>query len=134
MNIKYYFATHEDKVGTVYSITEYVDNQFYDSHIGKTEFNGMKAFEDITEWLVKRDLTTNPSIKRDVVFKYENKEISRHMGNVINNSEFFDLEGYHFMSVPSIFKEDVEGKAKAQQGLRDYLTLRNHYIKRDLIK
>lgn len=132
LSIKYYIATKEDKIGTVYSVAEYTNNVMFDIHTGKIESNGIQALKDITKWLIEKDAShNNYEFHRHLSFKFKNVDDAVHIGNYLDKELLNEYKGknYSFFSSPAVFEEDTNKMSKANESLNSYLTLRAYYIK-----
>jgi len=138
MNIKYYIATKEDKVGTVYSVAEYTNDQIYDVHTGKVDTNGIEALKEITIWLIDRDIAhnNNNEIQHHLSFKFSNVDDAVHIGNILDKEEKYITlrkSNYSFFASPAVFSNDHERMSLAKNNLKSYLMLRDYYIKQGKI-
>lgn len=138
MNIKFYIATREDKVGTVYSVAEYDNEILYEVHTGKVESQGITAYQDIVRQLVKQDFKQNEGNYGHMLsFKLRNIDNAVHIGNFLDNDEEIqqikEQKKYCFFSSPAVFLSDVQKMHKAESSLKSYLIMRDYYIKQGKI-
>ena len=88
MNIKFYIATKEDKVGTVYSVAEYDNEVLYKVNTGKVDSQGITAYQDIVKHLVKQDFKQNEGNYGYMLsFKLRDIDNAVHIGNYLDNDE-----------------------------------------------
>ena len=136
MIIKYYIATKEDKVGTVFSVAEFEENVMIDLYTTKINTNGLTAFEDITKLIIEKD-NMKYSKEHLLSFKFKNLEVANHIGNYLDKNESLkDIKkkGNIYFSSPAVFTNDDSNMDRATLSLNTYLTMRKHYIKEGKIK
>lgn len=136
MIIKYYIATKEDKVGTVFSIVEFVDNELTDIYTSKINSNGLESFEDITKFIVKRD-STKYNYQHLLSFKFKKVDVATHIGNFLDKDDSLKeikKKDNTYFSSPAVFTGDDTNMHRATLSLDTYLTMREHYIKEGKIK
>ena len=130
MNNKYYISTREDKVGTVFAVAKYEDDEYRQVYINKVASNGMDALKDIVDWLIEKD--TNNDTKM-MSFKFKNVDIAAQIGNMLDKTEEYKKlkEKNHciYFSSPAVFSKDLTKMHKAEASLGSYLILREHYIR-----
>lgn len=138
MNKKYYIATKEDKVGTVFAVAEYVDDTFFEVYTGKMPTNGVEALKDITKWIVDKDNSKNSGISSMMSFKFKTIDDAVHIGNMLDKDDYYkDMRKnnhYVFFSSPAVFLSDAQKMHKAESSLNSYLIMRDYYIKSGKIK
>lgn len=126
MRSKYYISTKEDKVGTVFAVSRYSNDEYKQSIVSKINSNGTQAFEDIVKYIIKND--TKSSI---MTFKFKDIDTVKYLGNKFNKDEEFiqmSKDSHCLFQVsPVIFKQDKDGINKSQNELESYLILREHY-------
>lgn len=138
MTIKYYIATKEDKVGTVYSVAEYDNDQMYEVKTGKVNSNGIEALKEITKSLIRKNFAQNEGgYSRMISIKVKNIDDAVHIGNMLDKDKEFDIyrkeKGYVFFSSPAVFLSDIQKMHKAQASLDSYLIMRDYYMKQGKI-
>ena len=137
VNIKYYIATKEDKVGTVYSVAEYTNDQMYDVHTGKVDTNGIEALKEITNWLIDRDVSQNKGgYHHHLCFKFSNVDDAVQICNMLDKEEKYIAlrkSDYGFFAAPAVFGEDRNRMSLAKNNLKSYLLMRDYYIKQGKI-
>lgn len=138
MTIRYYIATKEDKVGTVYSVVEYDNDQMYEVSTGKVDSKGIDALKDITKRLIRKDVAQNVGgYSRLISVKVKNVDDAVHIGNMLDKDKEFESyrkdKRYVFFASPSVFLSDIQKMHKAESSLDSYLIMRDYYMKQGKI-
>lgn len=127
-NIKYYIATRQDKVGTVFTVARYIDNEFRNVYINKVSTNGMDGIKDIVKWLVDKESNSDVHM---MSFKFKNVDIAVQIGNMLDKDDYYKKKSKEtsttYFSSPAVFSNDLHKMHKAEASLCSYLILREHY-------
>ena len=127
-NIKYYIATRQDKVGTVFTVARYIDNEFRNVYINKVSTNGMDGIKDIVKWLVDKESNSDVHM---MSFKFKNVDIAVQIGNMLDKDDYYKKKSKEtsttYFSSPAVFANDLHKMHKAESSLCSYLILREHY-------
>ena len=126
MNKKFYISTKEDKVGTVFAVAEYADEEFKQVMVSKVSSNNIQAYEDIVDMLIEKDEGSSL-----LSFKFKSLETSLIFGNKFDKDEKYkkirnDKHSSLFSS-PCVFSKDASRIHRADSSLESYLILREHY-------
>lgn len=135
MNLKYYIATKEDKVGTVFAVAKYEDDEFRQVYINKISSNNMEGIEEIVKWIADKDSNKNVGI---MSFKFKDIDTAKHIGNLLDKNDYYnELKNKNhctYFASPAVFSKDLHKMHKAKSSLMSYLILREHYIKTGKLK
>jgi len=127
-SIKYYIATKQDKVGTVFTVARYIDNEFKNVYINKVSTNGIDGIKDIVKWIVDKE--SNSDIHM-MSFKFKNVDIAVQIGNMLDKEDYYKNKSKEtsttYFSSPAVFSNDLHKMHKAESSLCSYLILREHY-------
>jgi len=126
MRSSFYISVKEDKVGTVFAIAKYVDDEFRQTIINKVSSNGNQAYEDIVKYIINNDAETSI-----MTFKFKSTDVLKYMVNKFSKDEEFkklrDEKHCILYASPSVFSKDANRVHKADSALDSYLILREHY-------
>ena len=126
--IKYYIATKPDKVGTVFTVARYIDNEFKNDYINKVSTNGMDGIKDIVKWIVDKESNSDVHM---MSFKFKNVDIAVQIGNMLDKEDYYKNKSEEtstiYFSSPAVFSDDLHKMHKAEESLCSYLILREHY-------
>lgn len=126
MRSKFYISAKEDKVGTVFAVAKYVDDEFRQIIINKVLSNGNQAYEDIVKYIINNDAETSI-----MTFKFKSTDILKYMVNKFSKDEEFkklcDEKHCILYASPTVFTKDANRVHKADSALDSYLILREHY-------
>lgn len=132
MNIKYYIATKQDKVGTAFTVARYEENEFRSTYINKVVTNGIDGIKDIVKWVINQDSGKDYNM---MSFKFKDVDIATQIGHYLDkDKEIKKLSKENkctFFSSPATFAQDRHKMEKAQSALMSYLILREHYAKKE---
>jgi len=133
MRSKFYISTKEDKVGTIFAVAKYSEEEFRKTYISKVASNGNQAFEDIVKYLINEDKESTI-----MTFKFKSADTVKHMVNKFFKDEEMKRiskeNHYIFYASPTVFTKDADRIHRADSALDSYLILRDHYIKSGKIK
>lgn len=126
MNKKFYISAKEDKVGSVFAVAEYVDEEFKQVMVSKVSSNNIQAYEDIVDMLIEKDEGSS-----SLSFKFKSLETSLIFGNKFDKDEKYkkirDNKHSSLFASPCVFSKDASRIHRADSSLDSYLILREHY-------